>query len=163
VEKTRRDALLGVFLGAAAAAAAQTTTSLQPNPSATGEAKPEGRKVDDNTLSKEAEQRSKALSESIDSSFPVKPSATALYQRDEATWKRIQERVSELYGVNTDATKLLNFATQAIESTFLFKSIHGDETFRFQNAEVLLDQCADVLERALAQRSEYYGTDGKEL
>jgi hypothetical protein len=79
-----------------------------------------------------------------------------LYDRDSGDWTALQKKAQELYGVSPDlATKAPVSAPAHIAFDFKFAARTDDMIFRFQFAEILLDQAADLLERALNHRTEW--------
>jgi hypothetical protein len=76
----------------------------------------------------------------------------SLYQRDADSWNLVRERANKYYKTQHDDHASIS---QQVESGYLHVQLPSDVLFRMQHVEVLLDQAADLLERALAQRAEW--------
>lgn len=75
------------------------------------------------------------------------------YARDAAEWDLVLQRAKQSYDVSAQDRSLL--APKTIDAEFSFRSFPEDNSFRFQQVEMLLDQSADLLERALSQRFQW--------
>ena len=75
------------------------------------------------------------------------------FVRDEANWQKVVASLSAIY----DPTKPF----PRIEDGFSYKPRLGDDEFRLQHVESLLDQAADLLDRGLKGRSEWNSLNDK--
>lgn len=162
--KSRRDVVFGtaaaVFLASKLQSNAQTTTPLDaqaqtPSPSAANPA---------TTLDDRFTKLDAAILQ-LQTLVGAKPTpignggsqqSSTLYQRDQVTWAAVQQAAKALYSVSPDLAQTpFSFKSSHIGADLAYSTQPGDSFLRLQFAELLLDQAADLLERALSQRSDY--------
>src|ERR1035437_7447755 len=78
-----------------------------------------------------------------------------LYKRDLASWHGVEFDAKRLYGVSSDLASASTLQIGNISESFSYTAHANDSAFRYQFVELLLDQAADLLERALANRREW--------
>ena len=82
--------------------------------------------------------------------------ATRLYARDEASWKQTKDRAARYYSLPSTGEQMGElFPLSQLDAKFAYVAQPGDEFFRTQHVESLLDQSADLLDRGLSQRAEW--------
>jgi hypothetical protein len=87
-------------------------------------------------------------------------SNSTVYDLDEKQWEVLREELFKVYGKldysGAQKETAQDATAEAADFFCKFEAKAGDESLKPRQAELLLDQCADLLERGLSHRAEYF-------